>query len=127
MNYLSIGRSVICMLSSDSVRDVEHIDNNLGSIVRAGHGELVVALKILTESIATSTEIDNTERLELLDKLDLISTQAALPPEKRKSEFMKPVLFSLVDRLNAVDPLARLWASTEQSICRHFGIKTIES
>jgi hypothetical protein len=122
MNYINIDRSVIGMLNTGSIQDVQSININVKSLLESGSAELARALKVLTEAVASSQELADTQRTELLDQLNLVSGEAALTAEGRKPGVIKPVLSALATGLNTVGSLAKIWAVTGDLICAHFGL-----
>jgi hypothetical protein len=123
LNYISIDRSVIGMLNTGSIQDVQRIDINVRSLVESGSPEVAIALKALTEAVASNQELSDVQRTDLLEQLNLVSGEAAIPPENRKTGVIKPVLSGLATGLNAVASLAKVWSLTGDLICGYFGVE----
>ncbi|PYS84190.1 MAG: hypothetical protein DMF70_05690, partial [Acidobacteria bacterium] len=122
LNYINIDRSVIGMLNTGSIEDVQRIDVNVKSLVDSGNTEFAKILKSMTEAIASNGELSDPGRSDLLEQLNLISGQAALPEQQRKIGLIKPVLSGLASSLSAVGSLAKLWQLFGDSICTYFGV-----
>ena len=122
LNNINIDRSVIGMLNAGSIQDVQRIDINVTSLAQSGNHEIAVALKTLTEAVASSQDLSVEQRNEFLDQLNMVSGQAALTPENRKVGLIKPVLSALAAGLNTAGSLAQVWAVTGDVICAYFGV-----
>src|SRR6185503_5818514 len=95
LNNIKIDRSVIGMLNAGSIQDVERIDVNVTALAQSGSREIAAALKSLTEAVASSQELSAAQRRELLEQINLVSGEAALAPENRKTGVIKPVLSAM--------------------------------
>jgi hypothetical protein len=122
-NILSIDRSVIGMLNTGQIRDVENININVSSLIDSGQTEVAQALKQLTEAVAGEKEISEEQRTELLDHLSELSNQAGLVPQARKLGIIKSVTIGFVTSLTGAGALAQLWAVCGDAICTYFGIE----
>jgi hypothetical protein len=121
-NNIRIDRSVVGMLNTGSIQDVQRIDINLKTLIDSGSSTVANSLKLLTENVARAQELSEIAKTELLEQLQLISEQAALPADHRKTSIVKPVLSSLVTGISTVSSLARLWAVVGEYICSHLGV-----
>jgi len=83
-----------------------------------GHGqkELADIIRAVTEAIATSTEVQGDYRKELLEHLSVVSTEAALPPEKRKMGPLKGSITFVREGLNSATQLVALWPVVEHAL-----------
>jgi hypothetical protein len=123
LNNINIDRSVIGMLNAGQIQDVQNISINVSALVESGNSDVAQALKTLTESVAASEDISDEQRTELLEQLDELSSQAALPPEKRaKSGVIKAILASLGAGLSVAGNLAQIWSTWGATISSFFGV-----
>jgi len=123
LNNIRIDNSVIGMLNTGSIKDVQSIDINLNSLMESGNERVATGLRLLTENVARSQEVSEKEKTELLEQLQLVAEQAALPTDERKTGIIKSVLPSLVSGISVVGSLAKLWSVVGDSICSHFGVE----
>jgi hypothetical protein len=79
------------------------------------------AIQALAEAIAASAQLQGANQKELLEHLSLLSTEVALPPEKRRMGPLKSSIAFLREGLADVAQLAALWQSTEQ-ILKSMGV-----
>jgi stage III sporulation protein SpoIIIAA len=123
LNNINIDRSVIGMLNAGQIQDVQNISVNVTSLVESGNSGVAQALKNITEAVAASQEVNEEQRSEILDQLDELSSQAALPSDKRaKLGVIKAVLASLATTLGAAGGLAEVWSTWGPAICTFFGV-----
>lgn len=67
-------------------------------------------------------EITDEQRTELLDQLDELSTQAAIPQNKRvKPGVTKAILTGLATGMSAAGGLAEMWSTWSPAIRTFFG------
>jgi hypothetical protein len=123
MTVINIDHSQIGVLNTGSIKDVEHIDINLTTLIQSGQKDVAEALKKLTEAVASNKDVSEEQQKDLLDQLDAVSGQAALPPEQRKKGIIKPILGGLAAGLGAVASLAKVWSMTGDVICGFFGVE----
>ena len=123
LNHINIDRSIIGMLNTGSIQDVQQIDINVKTIAEAGQVDIANAIKALTEAVASSKDVSDQQRTEILDQLNLVSSEAAIPAPSRKTGIIKPVLTGLATGISAVGSLAKLWAMFGDTICSYFGVE----
>ena len=71
--------------------------------------EFATALKTITEGVVNSDELDEQQKKNILQALELVGQEAAAPPEKRKRGVLEPVLESLPKLLSSASALVNLW------------------
>ncbi len=83
-----------------------------------GHGqkEFAEMVKAVTEAIVTSTEVQGDYQKEILEHLSVVSTAAALPPDKRMMSPLKGSITFLRESLNSATQLATLWPVVEHAL-----------
>lgn len=124
MSNINISGSTVGMLNTGSIQDVKNIDINITSLISSGHTEVAEALKKITEAIAESQEVSDEKKSEMLDQLNELSGQAAVPPDKRATPgVIKAVLGSLATGLGAAGGLAKVWSMTGNVVCAYFGVE----
>lgn len=120
---INLQNSTIGILNAGEIEDVQSISVNVSSLVESGHDEVAKALKELTEAVAASSEISPGERAYVLENLEEISKQAALPSEERaKPGVLKSVLSGVASTLGAAGGLAEVWSTWGNVIRAFFGL-----
>ena len=120
-NNMNISNSQIGMLNTGSISNVQNIDVNVSTLVQSGQREIAEALTQLTEAVVSNQEIDDIQRTELIDQLETISNQAALPADNRKAGLIKPILTGLTTGISAVGTLSKVWSMVGDTVCNYFG------
>lgn len=123
LNNIRIDNSVIGMLNTGSIKDVQSIDISVKSLLDAGNLKVAGALKLMTEGVAKTQELSTARKKELLEQLQLISEHAALPADQRKASIVKPVLSALTTGISAASSLAKVWDVMGDYICSHLGVE----
>lgn len=86
-----------------------------------GQGDFSEAIRKLTEGITTSTELQDAQRKEFLEHLSTLSTEVALPPERRNGGRLRSSIASLQAGLGTLAQLASLW-STAVQVLKSLGV-----
>ena len=121
MTIINISESTIAALNLGTV--VGDLNASIQTLNKHGQGKLAGLIQRLTEAIAGSTEVQDAARKELLEHVSFVSTEAALPPEKRKMAPLKSSLAFLRETLTTVSQLAALWPPIER-VLKATGILT---
>ena len=120
---INLKNSTVGMLTAGDVKDVENILANVGTLASKGHDEVATSLKEVTEAVASSRELSEQERTDVLDSLDEIARQAALPVDRRaKPGVIKSVLSGIAGSLAAAGGTAEVWSTWGPQITRFFGL-----
>lgn len=120
---INITGSSIGMLNTGEIKDIQSISVNVDSLKQSGQTDVASALIALTEAIASSQEIDTSQRNDLLDQIEELSKQATLPPEKRaKIGIIKSLTAGIATGLAAAGGLAEVWSTWGPAIRTYFGI-----
>lgn len=119
LTALNISHSTIANLNLGTV--VGDLTASIQSLVGQGQDDLADALRRLTEAITASNELGDAQRKELLEHLSLVSTEAALPPERRKNGPLKSSIAFLQTGLSTVAQLAGVLSTAEQAL-KAFGV-----
>lgn len=123
MNNINIDRSTIGMLNAGQIQDVESISINVSAIAQSGNEDVAQALRATTEAVVSSKEISEDERTAILEQLDELSSQAALPLENRaKAGVIKAILTSLTAGLSVGANVAQVWSTWGGTIKTFFGV-----
>jgi hypothetical protein len=80
-----ISNSVIGVLNTGEIKDVQSIAINVSNLEGSGHAEIANALRQLTEVVASSGEITSSQRSKALEILGDLGKQATAPKEARAS------------------------------------------
>jgi hypothetical protein len=84
--------------------------------------EFATALKTLTEGVVNSQDLNDTQKKEVLEALELLGAEAQQPPEKRKRGLLRPVLDSMPKLLTSASALVNLWHTFGPHITGFFGL-----
>lgn len=115
--------STVGVLNTGEINNVQSISVNVSSIAEAGHAEMAKALKELTEAVAGSGELSADDRSYVLENLEELSNQAALPQNERaKSGIIKSVAAGVGGSLSAAGGLAEVWSTWGPVIRAYFGV-----
>jgi hypothetical protein len=117
----NISHSTIASLNLGTV--VGDLTASVQVLNSQGQQELATVIQTLAEALAASTELQQDRRKELMEHLSFVSTEVALPPEKRKMGPLRSSIAVLREGLSVVGQLASLWAPAEQ-ILRTLGVLT---
>lgn len=115
-NNISIDRSVV---GSVNTAQVDRIDVAMSNIKNSGHDDVSAAIKVLTETIIKSSELQDKERKQLVEELAFLAEQAALPKQERQKSIIKMVLKAMPVSLAVATDLTTLWSKCEP-VFTHF-------
>lgn len=91
---------------------IDTIEQNLSIVNEAGNKEVAEAIKCLAEAIMVSNDLKGNQVQQALEDLEFLSSQPALPPEKRsKSGIISAVLTALRQVLSTAADLAQVWST----------------
>lgn len=111
-NRITIANSTIGLLNTGTIEKVKAITTNLNSLDQNGYSEVAQALHNLSEAVVSSAEVTDEQREELVDQLQELSLQAALPDSQRTSRgVIKALLGGLATGLGAAGSLAEVWST----------------
>ena len=114
--------STIGVLNTGEIKDVQSISVNVATLAESGHAEMAKALKELTEAVAASHDLSADDRAYVLENLEELSRQAALPPNERtKSGVIKSIASGVGASLSAAGGLAEVWSTWGSVIRAYFG------
>jgi hypothetical protein len=109
---LNISNSTIAGLNLGTV--VGDLNASVQSLNSHGQPDLANAISRLAEALATSQEVQADRQKELLEHLALVSTEMALPSEKRKMGPLRSSINALREGVALAGQLAALWTPVEQ-------------
>jgi hypothetical protein len=118
---IAITTNTIGMLNLGELRNIGSISVNVATLSESGEMDISEALGRLTEAVSACSEI-SVKRGELLDLLQLLSEQAILPMEQRRSGVAKALVNALAQGLAAASSLATVWSTCGPSVLRFFGL-----
>jgi len=96
--------------------EIGKLDMAMSIINNKGNAELKDAIKEFTDAVIASTETDKKVKNELIEQIAFLSTQAALPEEKRRPSVVKSVLKGIKDTLTSSAALATLVTSWDKLV-----------
>lgn len=119
---INISNSAIGLLNTGEIEDVESISVNISKPEQQGEEAVARALRSLAESIENNESLQPETRATVLDQLEELSTQAALPVEERsKAGVLKAIVNGIASTLSAAGGLAEVWTTWGPVIQRFFG------
>lgn len=114
--------SIVGILNTGEIENVQSISVNVANLARNGHEEIARALKELTEAVAMNEGLDSAERAFVLENLEELSRQAALVPEERsKTGVIKSIWLGVASSIGAAGGLAEVWSTWGNTIRTFFG------
>jgi hypothetical protein len=114
MMTFNIANSTIANLNLGMV--VGDLTASVQALSSQGQTELASVIRGLAEAITASKELRDSQRKELLEHLSFVSTEIALPLEKRKMGPLRTSLAVLQATLSAVGQLATVWTAAEPAL-----------
>lgn len=121
-NTMNIQNSSIGLLNTGSIQSVKNIGANLFSVVNSGKSDVAEEFARLAQGVVEATEIEAPLKEELLQQIEALTSQAALPVESRAMGIIRPMLSALVSTICTMGSLAEIWALSGDVICSHFGV-----
>jgi len=103
---IKVDQSVI---GSINTGEVQRIDVAMSHIKTSGNEEFVKALKEFTEAVITETKLDAELKNQIIEQISFLTSQSALPKEKRKSGIIKAVLPAVKNMVSTMVALSSLW------------------
>jgi len=117
LNNIRIANSQIGVLNTGTIGS---IDNAIGLVRRDGSKEMAEALKALTEAVATSRDLGDDKRDSALELVSAIASEAATPPDRRRTSVARALVVDLASVLGGVAATVQLWASYGPAIKAFF-------
>jgi hypothetical protein len=99
MNNITITDSVVGTVNTGSIGA---IDQTISALGQTGESQLAQAVKLLSEAVLNSKELSPAQKKEAIEGLSVISTEAVMPKEQRRST----VALTLIDRVSKITKLA---------------------
>lgn len=99
LNNISVSNSVVGTINTGSIGS---LDQSISALVQLNEPTLAQAFKGLSEAILQSGDLTRNQRNELIEALNVISREAATPPETRQNT----VAVSLLERAEKITSMA---------------------
>jgi hypothetical protein len=115
MQNITIHDNAIGVLNTGTI---EHLDQTVGTLRAGGAEDLADALATFIETAANADALNNEDKRELLDGIDLILQEAAQPEEKQHRGVLKTVLTRVTEMAATVATVAEAWQRLEP-LLRH--------
>ena len=106
LNNININNSIVGSVNTGTVQS---IDVSLSVIKKHGDNEIAQAIKEITEKIIQSTQLDDSQRNEVLEQLSFISEQITKPKEQRSASLLKPIGTAIGSTLSGFNDLLDVW------------------
>ena len=116
-----ISNSQVGVLNTGEMQ-AKSITASVSTPVDPSQHQITEALKSLTESVKASQDISSQQRAEILEQLEVLSTQATLAPSEWKAGLIKPILLALSTALSAGGGLAEIWSTWGNMIESFFDV-----
>jgi hypothetical protein len=111
------------IFNTGTMENIQSISTNIGKLEKNNETDVAKAFKALTEAVASSGELDDTTRSDLIEQLEELSNQATLSADKRvKTGVIKGMFVGLATGLSAAGGLAEVWSTWGPAISAYFGI-----
>jgi hypothetical protein len=111
---VNISQSTVATLNLGTV--VGELNSSIQSLTNAGQDDLAKSILQLTEAISASPNLNESLRKDLLEHLSLVSTEAALPAERRKMGPLKSSIGILRSSVSVATELVTLWQAVEHTL-----------
>lgn len=106
LNNININNSIVGAVNTGTVQS---IDLSLSIIKNHGNNEIAQAIKEITEKIIESSQLNDSQRNEVLEQLSFISEQITKPKEQRSASILKPIASAIASTLSGFNDLLNLW------------------
>lgn len=116
-NNIHVDNSVV---GSINTAQVGRINVAMRDISNADNGQVLEAIKAITEAMVNATELESEDKDQLLEQMAFIAEQAVLPNNQRQPSVIKPVLAAVSVSLTNVASLAVIWAQWGGNLIRFF-------
>lgn len=119
---IHVYNSTVGVLNAGEIANVEAMSINISALSKAGHTEVAQGLRTLAEAVIASAQLASEQRAEILESLEELSRQAALPPEERmKPGALKALISGVATTIGAAGGAAEVWSTWGEAIRRFFG------
>jgi hypothetical protein len=111
---VNISQSTIAALNLGTI--VGDLTGTIHSLSNSGHQDLAEALGRVTEAVATSSEIPDSTRKNLIEHLAFVASESAAPSEHRKMGPLRASISTLQSGLTIATQLTGLWTAVEHAL-----------
>lgn len=120
---IKVSNSTVGVINTGEIETIESIFLNASTLANAGHTELAIALRKVTEATNNSQELTRKQQTELLEQLGEIARQAKISPNKRAGPaVIRVVLSSIAATIGTGGGLAEIWSTWGPAIKAFFGL-----
>ena len=125
-SYINVYGSNIGVMNTGvmDIRRLESIAQHLEHISSTDDNQIAYALREVTRAVTETSHLDNSKRSEVLDQLNGLAQQAALPEVNRSIGISRALVNALSQSLEAAGNLADVWGTWGETIKRFFGIQS---
>lgn len=113
LSNVNVNNSVVGNISTE---EVGNIQVSLKKINAGGDPDTAAKLRELTSAILSAEEIDVAKKNEVLEQISLLSEQAALPPQNRKTGIITAAALAIKDIATTITSVASAWEKIEPII-----------
>ncbi len=106
LNNIKIDNSSIGVLNTGSL---EIIDSSISVLDRSNEKNVSQSLRELTEAIYSNKDLSNEAKKQLIDMISVISSEAVLPKDKRRSAAILPIIAQIASIMSGSNALVQLW------------------
>ncbi len=108
MDNIKLDSSTIGVLNT---RNIQSVDVAVTTLRQSGNDQLADAIKILTDSVIASKDLQNKIKDELIEILSFISSEMTAPPERQRKAIAKSVIKKFEDTISVSAKLTQLWTT----------------
>lgn len=116
---ISIKDNVIGVLNTGTI---DHLSASVGSISASGHGDLASALKEFIETVANDEAIDDDDKRELLEDVDVIVGEVLVSPERRRLGLVKTAVKRIAELAAGIAVIGTAWDTLEPLVMQVLGL-----
>ena len=117
LNFINIDKGHINI----KARTIQSIDVTIGQIVNQGDSKLANEIKLLTEAINSSTEINREKQDDVAEQLAFLAAQVTMDIENRSKGVMKSLINGIKDTLSTSAALLTIWNNVEPLLRAYIG------
>ena len=113
LSNVNVSDSVVGNISTE---EVGNITVSLKRIYASGDKDTAEKFQKITEAILQAQDIDNRNKNEILEQISLLSEQASLPAESRKTGIIKAAASAIKETAKTIGSVAMVWSKIEPLI-----------
>jgi hypothetical protein len=105
-NNIKVDKSIV---GSINTGEIHNLDIAMSHINESGNVEFANALKVFTEAIIKTDELNEKLKNDIIEQLSFIVSQSNLPKDRQKLGIIKSVLSGIKNTVSTISSLSILW------------------